>query len=98
MYGDLVVSGNKLYSPDENLLDFSKNKYEITVFAEQNKNKFTFPDGSEIITDSRGMLTFRSSNKSIEEFLSHPHLADSFPWLHIQNLGDRNIICRNILC
>ncbi|WP_312301964.1 hypothetical protein [Chryseobacterium sp.] len=68
MYGDLVVSGNKLYSPGENLLDFSKNKYEITVFAEQNKNKFTFPDGSEIITDSRGMLSFRSSNKSIEEF------------------------------
>ncbi len=66
--GDLVVSGNKLYSASENTLDFSKNRGEITIFAEQNKNKFTFPDGSEIITDSRGMLTFRSSNKGIEEF------------------------------
>ncbi|AZB19761.1 hypothetical protein EG352_19265 [Chryseobacterium indologenes] len=66
--GDLVVSGNKLYSASENTLDFSKNRGEITIFTEQNKNKFTFPDGSEIITDSRGMLTFRSSNKGIEEF------------------------------
>nr|WP_315032979.1 hypothetical protein [uncultured Chryseobacterium sp.] len=65
---DLVVSGNKLYSASENTLNFSKNKFEINIFAEQNKNKFTFPDGSEIIADSRGMLTFRSSNKSIEEF------------------------------
>ncbi|WP_374463403.1 hypothetical protein [Chryseobacterium sp.] len=67
-YGNLVISGNELYSASENTLGFSKNKYDFQIFAEQNKNKFTFPDGSEMITDSRGMLTFRSSNKSIEEF------------------------------
>ncbi|VEE10521.1 Uncharacterised protein [Chryseobacterium gleum] len=67
-YRNLVISGNELYSASENTLGFSKNKYDFQVFAEQNKNKFTFPDGSEMITDSRGMLTFRSSNKSIEEF------------------------------
>ncbi|NIF07126.1 hypothetical protein F3J23_16960 [Chryseobacterium sp. Tr-659] len=67
-YGNLVISGNELYSSSENQLDFSKNEYDVKIFSEQNKNKFTFPDGSEIITDSRGMLTFRSSNKSIEEF------------------------------
>lgn len=65
---DLVISGNRLYSSEENRLDFSKNKQEIKVFAEQNKNKFTFPDGSEIIADSRGILRLASSNKSIEEF------------------------------
>ncbi|MDR6488594.1 hypothetical protein J2799_003112 [Chryseobacterium vietnamense] len=67
-HNNLVVSGNELYSASENTLDFSKNKYDIRIFAEQNKNKFTFPDGSEIVTDSRGMISFRSSNKSIEEF------------------------------
>lgn len=77
VYGDLVISGHQLYSASENTLNFSKNRYEIKVFAEQNKNKFTFPDGSEIIADSRGMLTFRSSNKSIEEFFI-PSAANGF--------------------
>lgn len=77
VYGDLVISGHQLYSASENTLNFSKNRYEIKVFAEQNKNKFTFPDGSEIIADSRGMLTFRSSNKSIEEFFI-PSTANGF--------------------
>lgn len=76
-YHDLVISGNKLFSASENTLNFSKNKFEIAFFAERNKNKFTFPDGSEIITDSRGMLTFRSSNKSIEEFYI-PSTANGF--------------------
>jgi hypothetical protein len=76
-YENLVISGNELYSAAENILDFSKNKFEIKIFAEQHKNKFTFPDGSEMITDSRGMLTFRSSNKSIEEFFI-PSTANGF--------------------
>lgn len=75
--GDLVISGHRLYSASENTLNFSKNRFDIKVFAEQNKNKFTFPDGSEIITDSRGMLIFRSSNKSIEEFFI-PSTANGF--------------------
>ncbi|QIY91016.1 hypothetical protein [Chryseobacterium gallinarum] len=65
---NLVISGNELSNIYENALNFYKNRAGMKIFAEQNKNKFTFPDGSEIITDSRGMLTFRSSNKSIEEF------------------------------
>ncbi|GEN67136.1 hypothetical protein [Chryseobacterium rhizosphaerae] len=65
---NLVISDNELSSLYENSLNLSKNKSEIKIFAEQNKNKFTFPDGSEIITDSRGILTFISSNKRIEEF------------------------------
>ena len=65
---NLVVSANELSSLYENSLNLYKNKSEIIIFAEQHKNKFTFPDGSEIITDSRGILTFRSSNKGIEEF------------------------------
>lgn len=52
----------------DNTFHLCKNRYKIDFFAEQNKNKHTFPDGSEIITDSRGMLTFRSSNKGIDEF------------------------------
>lgn len=65
---NLVISGHELSSLHENSLNLYKNSSEIKIFAEQNKNKFTFPDGSDIITDSRGVLTFRSSNKGIEEF------------------------------
>ncbi|UCA59262.1 hypothetical protein KB553_19845 [Chryseobacterium rhizoplanae] len=65
---NLVFSGCEINSVYENTMSLYKNRFEIKIFAEQNKNKYTFPDGSEIITDSRGMLTFRSSNKGIEEF------------------------------
>lgn len=65
---NLVVSGNELNKNYENSINFIKNKFEIKILAEQNKNKFTFPDGSEIITDSRGMLTFKSSNGNIPTF------------------------------
>ncbi|ANF49884.1 hypothetical protein A0O34_04780 [Chryseobacterium glaciei] len=65
---NLVVSGNELNKNYENSINFIKNKFDIKIFAEQNKNKFTFPDGSEIITDSRGMLTFKSSNGNIPTF------------------------------
>ncbi|MCS4305127.1 hypothetical protein [Chryseobacterium sp. BIGb0232] len=68
MHDNFVFSGCEISSVYENTLNLYKNRYEIRVFAEQNKNKYTFPDGSEVITDSRGMLTFRSSNKGIEEF------------------------------
>ncbi|AZA53452.1 hypothetical protein [Chryseobacterium sp. G0201] len=66
--GNLVVSGNELNKNYENSINFIKNKFEIKILAEQNKNKFTFPDGSEMITDSRGMLTFKSSNGNIPTF------------------------------
>jgi len=65
---NLVVSGSELNKNYENSINFIKNKFDIKIFAEQNKNKFTFPDGSEIITDSRGMLTFKSSNGNIPTF------------------------------
>ncbi|SHK94548.1 hypothetical protein [Chryseobacterium polytrichastri] len=65
---NLVVSGNELSRSEESSVSFLKNKFDIKILAEQNKNKFTFPDGSEIITDSRGMLTFKSSNGNIPTF------------------------------
>ncbi|WP_068939897.1 hypothetical protein [Chryseobacterium timonianum] len=65
---NFVFSGYEISSVYENTLNLYKNKYDIPIFAEQNKNKYTFPDGSEVIADSRGMLIFRSSNKGIEEF------------------------------
>ncbi|MFC3759085.1 hypothetical protein ACFONJ_24295 [Chryseobacterium tructae] len=65
---NLVFSGCEISSVYENTLNLYKNRFEIKILAEQNKNKYTFPDGSEVIADSRGMLTFRSSNKGIEEF------------------------------
>ncbi|GAA5095288.1 hypothetical protein GCM10023210_27800 [Chryseobacterium ginsengisoli] len=67
---NLVISNNELtevYEYDSSLTLY-KNKHQIKIFANQDKNKFTFSDGSEIITDSRGMLTFKSSNKNIPEF------------------------------
>ncbi|UKB84741.1 hypothetical protein LF887_03605 [Chryseobacterium sp. MEBOG06] len=65
---NIVISGNVLGSLYENALTLHKNQSDIIILAEQDKNKFTFPDGSEIVTDARGMLIFRSSNKGIEEF------------------------------
>ncbi|HCR74862.1 MAG TPA: hypothetical protein DIW37_00340 [Chryseobacterium sp.] len=65
----LVISNNelnKLYNEDS--ITFYRNHYPLEICAEQNKNKFTFSDGSEIITDNRGILTFKSSNKNIPEF------------------------------
>ncbi len=50
---NLVFSGCEINSVYENTMSLYKNRFEIKIFAEQNKNKYTFPDGSEIITDSR---------------------------------------------
>lgn len=65
---NLVISGNELIKLQENSIKLHKNKYDCKLFANQNKNRFTFSDGSEIITDTRGMLTFKSSNNSIPTF------------------------------
>ncbi|MCY1660527.1 hypothetical protein [Chryseobacterium sp. SL1] len=64
----LVISNNELNNYNEDSITFYKNNYPLEICAEQNKNKFTFSDGSEIITDNRGILTFKSSNKNIPEF------------------------------
>lgn len=64
----LVISNNELNKYNEDSITFYRNNYPLEICAEQNKNKFTFSDGSEIITDNRGMLTFKSSNKNIPEF------------------------------
>lgn len=65
---ELVISKWALLRKDENVYKFDRNANEITVWASRNKNRFTFEDGSEIITDYRGMLTFISSNKNIPTF------------------------------
>ncbi|WP_233878941.1 hypothetical protein [Chryseobacterium sp. 8AT] len=63
-----MISNNELTKNYDNSLVFYRNKYPMKIFAQQNKNRFTFSEGSEIITDSRGMLTFKSSNQNIPEF------------------------------
>lgn len=65
---NLVISSNRLTKVYENSLTLFKNNHEIKIAATQYKNKFTFSDGSEIITDTRGILTFKSSNKNIPVF------------------------------
>ncbi|KMQ67707.1 hypothetical protein ACM39_12710 [Chryseobacterium sp. FH2] len=65
---ELVVSKLALIRQFDNVYNFHKNYIDIEVLASQDKNKFTFEDGSEIITDPRGMLTFMSSNKHIPTF------------------------------
>ncbi|MDQ1163357.1 hypothetical protein QE422_003725 [Chryseobacterium sp. SORGH_AS 447] len=64
----LIVSNNELNKYSEDSITFYRNNHPLKIYTEQNKNKFIFSDGSEIITDSRGMLTFKSSNKKIPEF------------------------------
>ncbi|MCS3868342.1 hypothetical protein J3D55_001258 [Chryseobacterium ginsenosidimutans] len=65
---NLVISNNELNKLHDDSLTLYRNRHQIKIFANQNKNRFTFSDGSEVITDSRGMLTFKSSNKNIPEF------------------------------
>jgi hypothetical protein len=65
---NLVISNNELNKLYDNSITLYRNRHQLRIYAEQNKNRFTFSDGSEIITDSRGMLTFKSSNKNIPEF------------------------------
>lgn len=65
---ELVISKIAFRRYNNNLYAFDKNFSDIEVMASQNKNVFSFEDGSEIITDSRGMLTFKSSNKNIPVF------------------------------
>ena len=65
---NLIISNNELNIVDKTSLTLYKNKHQIKIFATQNKNKFTFSEGSEVITDSRGMITFKSSNRDIPDF------------------------------
>lgn len=64
---NLVISKNELKFWGGSIHQ-NKNQSQLLILAQQNKNKFTFSDGSEIIADSRGMLTFRSINANIPEF------------------------------
>ncbi|WP_415325685.1 hypothetical protein [Chryseobacterium sp. MMS23-Vi53] len=65
---NLVISNSELNKLYDGSITLYRNRHPLRICAEQNKNRFTFSDGSEIITDSRGMLTFKSSNKNIPEF------------------------------
>ncbi|WP_374461017.1 hypothetical protein [Chryseobacterium taeanense] len=65
---EFIISNFALEFHTENVYFLGKNRQKIQVLASQNKNKFTFEDGSEVITDHRGILTFMSSNKNIPTF------------------------------
>lgn len=66
--GELVIDKFALGLVSKNVYSLSRNYNKIQVLAIRNKNKFMFDDGSEVITDPRGMLTFISSNKNIPVF------------------------------
>jgi len=74
---NIVISNNELAQQMDNSLTLYRNRSQIKISAQQNKNKFLFSDGSEIIADSRGMLTFTSSNKNIPVFYI-PSAEDGF--------------------
>lgn len=65
---NLVVSNRELFLNYDDALVFDKNRKAVRIFANQYKNRFTFSEGSEIVADSRGMLTFKSINKEIHHF------------------------------
>ncbi len=65
---NIVLSNYELHKSYKDALQIYKSRSVANILAERNKNRFTFSDGSEIITDSRGMLTFKSSNKNIPSF------------------------------
>lgn len=66
--GELAMSKLSITKKVDNVYHFQKSHSPIDIAAIQNKNRHTFEDGSEIITDTRGMLTFKSSNKHIPTF------------------------------
>jgi len=65
---NIVLSNYELHKSYKDSLQIYKSRSVANILAERNKNQFTFSEGSEIITDSRGMLTFKSSNKNIPVF------------------------------
>ena len=65
---NIVLSNYELHKSYKDALQIYKSRSIANILAERNKNQFTFSEGSEIITDSRGMLTFKSSNKNIPVF------------------------------
>lgn len=67
-YEELVISRFALEYITDNVYNLGKNSGGTEVAAHQHKNKFRFNDGSEVITDARGMLTLISSNKNIPVF------------------------------
>lgn len=64
----LVVSKYELNLTEFESIMLNRNKTEIPFYAQKIKNKFVFSEGSEIIADSRGILTFKSVNNFIPVF------------------------------
>lgn len=64
----LVISKYELYTNEHDSILMQRNKVEMLLYAQKVKNKFIFSEGSEIIADSRGILTFKSANNSIPVF------------------------------
>lgn len=64
----LVISKYELYTTEYDSILLQRNKIKMSVYAQKIKNKFVFSEGSEIIADPRGILTFKSINKAIPVF------------------------------
>lgn len=64
----VVISKFELQKTDESSLRLYRNKDEMLAYSKKIKNKFIFSEGSEIIADSRGILTFKSANAFVPVF------------------------------
>lgn len=65
---NVVISQFELHKTDESSLRLYRNKDQILAHSQKFKNKFIFSEGSEIIADPRGILTFKSANNLIPVF------------------------------
>jgi len=64
----LVISKFEVFMTEHDSLMLKRNKTEVSFYAQKIKNRFIFSEGSEIVADSRGILTFKSVNNSIPIF------------------------------
>lgn len=65
---NVVISQFELHKTYESSLRLYRNKDQILAHSQKFKNKFIFSEGSEIIADPRGILTFKSANNLIPVF------------------------------
>lgn len=64
----LVLSKFEVFMTEHDSLILKRNKTEVPFYAQKIKNRFVFSEGSEIVADSRGILTFKSVNNFIPVF------------------------------
>jgi len=66
--GMLILSKFEVFMTEHDSLMLKRNKTDVSFYAQKIKNRFVFSEGSEIVADSRGILTFKSVNNFIPIF------------------------------